>query len=82
MMRLTVRLFAVCKQRVGRDQVQLELADGSTVAQLRRSLAAEFPQLAAVMPHVMIAVDGQYAADATVIPPHGDLACIPPVSGG
>jgi molybdopterin converting factor small subunit len=38
--------------------------------------------LAVVLRHAMFAVNTDYAADDTVIPPRAEVACIPPVSGG
>jgi molybdopterin synthase catalytic subunit/molybdopterin synthase sulfur carrier subunit len=52
------------------------------VADLRRQLATACPELASLLPHVLIAVNAQYAGDDTVIPAGAELACIPPVSGG
>ena len=77
-----VQLFARAKDLAGRDLVELRLADGATVGDLRRALAAEVPALAAILPHVMIAVNMEYAGDETLVPAGAALACIPPVSGG
>jgi molybdopterin synthase catalytic subunit/molybdopterin synthase sulfur carrier subunit len=77
-----VRLFAVAKQTADRDCVEIQLAEGATVAQLREALAAQVPQLAGLVDRMMFAIGTQYAADSTQIPPGADVACIPPVSGG
>jgi len=81
-MRVDVQLFAVARQRAGRPRVAVELPGGATVAELRRALAARCPELAALLPHLMIAVDAEYADDARPIPPGAEVAVIPPVSGG
>ena len=47
-MRVVVRLFAVLRERAGRDRVELELAPGATVADALASLA-ELPELAGVL---------------------------------
>ncbi len=44
-MTVTVRLFAILRERAGSDSVQLELADGATVADALRELSAT-PELA------------------------------------
>jgi sulfur-carrier protein len=80
--KVTVRLFAVARQLAGCETVELELPIGSTVGQLRDRLAAEFPELAPVVPHVLFAIDSEYAADETPISAEAPIACIPPVSGG
>ncbi len=79
---LSIKLFAIARQRLGRDQVEVALADPATAADLRRALAEQVPSLADVLPHIRIAVNSSYAADSTVIPPGAEVALIPPVSGG
>ena len=81
-MRVTVRLFAGARQRAGRPEVTLELAGPATVAGLKRELAASYPELAPLVPTLMIAVAAEYASDDTTIPPGAEVAAIPPVSGG
>lgn len=81
-MNVRVQLFAIAKQLAGRDAVELTVPDGATLADVRRLLAEAVPALAPVLPHVLFAVNSQYAEEAAVIPPSASVACIPPVSGG
>lgn len=81
-MRVTVRLFALARQRVGRPEVTLDLPEPATVAALKKALAASFPELAPLLPTLMIAVASEYADDDARIPPGAEVAAIPPVSGG
>ena len=81
-MNVRVRLFAAARQAVGRDAVEMDLPPGATIADLRGRLAEEFPQLSALVPHVLFAIDAEYAGDSTSIPAGAEVACIPPVSGG
>jgi molybdopterin converting factor small subunit len=80
--RIRVRLFAVAKQVAARDSIDLELPEGATIAEVRRRLGDEVPQLSGLVWQMMFAVNAQYAEDAAVIPAGADVACIPPVSGG
>jgi molybdopterin synthase catalytic subunit len=75
-MNVTVRLFAVLRERAGSHTLELDLADGATV---RDAIAAV--EVARGVPVVM-AVNREVAAEDVVL--HGDdeLALIPPVSGG
>jgi molybdopterin converting factor subunit 1 len=77
-----VQLFAVAKQRAGCEAVDVALPDGAKVVDLRRALAAQVPNLRAILPHAMFAVNMEYADDEMVIPKEAAVACIPPVSGG
>jgi molybdopterin converting factor small subunit len=80
--RLTLRLFAIAKERAGRAEIAVDLPLPATVADLRFALAMQHPALALLAPRVMIAVDSDYAADNTLILPGAQVAIIPPVSGG
>ncbi len=79
---LTVRLFAVARERAGRAAIEIDLPLPATVGDLRLILALQHPELAALAPKVSIAVDSEYATDATLILPGAQVAIIPPVSGG
>jgi molybdopterin converting factor subunit 1 len=81
-MLVRIKLFAIARQRVGRDQVEIALESSRTVADLRRVMAEQFPALADVLPHIRIAVNSSYAADSMLIPAGAEVALIPPVSGG
>jgi molybdopterin converting factor small subunit len=81
-MKVRVRLFAVARQLAGADSVEVSLAADATAADLRRALGQQWPALAPLVPHMMVAIGSSYASDAAKIPADADLACIPPVSGG
>lgn len=81
-MRVTIRFFAAARDLVGRDAVERELPSRSTVADLKAALVTEFPLLAPLLRHSMIAVGCDYAADAVVLADGNEVAVIPPVSGG
>ncbi len=81
-MNVRVQLFAIAKQLAEREAVELTLPDGATVADLRRALSDAVPALSPVLPHVLFAIDSEYADEMTEISPSAAVACIPPVSGG
>jgi molybdopterin converting factor small subunit len=77
-----VRFFALAKDRAGRSTIDVELASGSRVKDLREEIARLMPGLAPLMPNVLIAVNEEYADDDACILPGARVAVIPPVSGG
>ena len=81
-MRVRVKLFAVARELAGRSEVEVVVADGATVGQVRQALAAAVPALGDVLPYALLAVDAEYADDATIVTEQSELALIPPVSGG
>jgi molybdopterin converting factor subunit 1 len=76
-MEVTVRLFAMLRDRAGSPELTLELPDGARVG----DALAELHGLAEGLPLVM-AVNREYADEERVLDPGDELALIPPVSGG
>jgi len=81
-MRVCVKLFAVARELVGRDELTLAVADGATLADVRAAVEREFPALARVLPHAQWAIDAEYASDNARVMDKSEVAIIPPVSGG
>ena len=81
-MKVRVKLFAVAKELAGRDELELELHDNATIADVRTAVEEMFGALRSILRHAMWAVDGQYAADDTKVTEESEVALIPPVSGG
>ena len=82
-MTVTVRLFAVFRERLGRDLLELDLPDGASVADALAMLGKE-PELSELIERmpVRIAVNRDYANDATALRAGDEIAIVPPVSGG
>jgi molybdopterin converting factor subunit 1 len=74
---VTVRLFAMLRERAGASEVVLDLPDGARV----RDALSELSGLAGDLPLVM-AVNREYAAEDEPLQGGDELALIPPVSGG
>jgi molybdopterin converting factor subunit 1 len=82
-MTVTVRLFAMLRERVGSDSIEVELADGATVAEALATIA-ERPELGGLLDRmpVAMAVNRDYADPDTSLAAGDELALVPPVSGG
>jgi molybdopterin converting factor subunit 1 len=74
---VTVRLFAVLRERAGGPELTLDLPEGARVRDALESLSA----LAGDVPLVM-AVNREYASEEQLLDAGDELALIPPVSGG
>ncbi len=81
-MTVRVKLFALVAQLAAADEIEVRLDVGVSIGDLRKALANQYPALAAIMPHLLFAVNSAYATDPTLIPEGAEIACIPPVSGG
>jgi MoaE-MoaD fusion protein len=82
-MRITVRLFAVLRERAGRAELELELPDGATAGDALEAVAsvAGLGRLAEEMA-VGLAVNREYGDRNAVLADGDELALIPPLSGG
>jgi MoaE-MoaD fusion protein len=76
-MEVTVRLFAMLRERAGVPEVTLELPEGARV----RDALASLEDIAEGIPLVM-AVNREYADAEQPLDAGDELALIPPVSGG
>ena len=76
-MTVRIRLFAMLRERAGRDELELELPEGARVAD---ALAA-LDHLAGGL-SLVLAVNREYASADAVLHAGDELALIPPVSGG
>ena len=81
-MMVRVKLFALAAQLAADDELEVRLDGGRSIADLRRAIVEKCPALANIMPHLMFAINSEYAADSTQVPESAEIACIPPVSGG
>src|SRR2546430_9495701 len=82
-MNVRVRLFAILRERAGRDWIELEVPDAATVAEAIEALGKEegLGEGLERMP-VAMAVNRKYAPAETHLQAGDELALVPPVSGG
>jgi molybdopterin synthase catalytic subunit/molybdopterin converting factor small subunit len=82
-MTVTVRLFAILRERAGSDSVEIDLPEAATVADAFERLAA-VPTLAELVDRLPLrmAVNREYATASTPIAAGDELAMISPISGG
>ncbi|MGB1016196.1 MAG: molybdenum cofactor biosynthesis protein [Nannocystaceae bacterium] len=82
-MQVSVLLFAGLRQRLGRPRVEINIDAGITAAELLQRLADRYPDLAPMLGPCRVAVDHTFVRNSeTIGDPPGELAIIPPVSGG
>ena len=79
---VTIRAFALYRERLGRSELALTLPLGATVRAALDALAQAHPQVAPYVDHTMVAVNQDYADHDQSLADGDELALIPPVSGG
>jgi len=81
-MKIRLVAFATAREALGGRELELEVPNGSTVADLASLLRAEYPDLATIWPRLAVAVDGELAQPQTELQDDSEVALLPPVSGG
>jgi MoaE-MoaD fusion protein len=82
-MLITVRLFAILRERAGAESVQLDLARGATAGDAIEAVGERhsITELLERLP-VAVAVNREYAERGRPLAEGDEVALIPPVSGG
>jgi molybdopterin synthase catalytic subunit/molybdopterin converting factor small subunit len=81
-MKIRLLAFASAGDALGAGELELDLPEGSRVADLRSRLAADYPLLSPLWPRLAVAVDGRLAAGEQVLVDGSEVALLPPISGG
>ena len=81
-MTITVRLFAILRERAGMSEFALELPAFATVATARDALTRQCPALSDLIARVAFAVNREYSPLDAKLQDGDEVAVIPPVSGG
>jgi molybdopterin synthase catalytic subunit len=82
-MKIRLLAFASAADALRTGEMELEVPEGSLVADLRARLESEHPALAPIWPRLAVAVDGRVVSSLEEpIPAGAEIALLPPVSGG
>jgi len=81
MIKFKVLLFGVTRDLAGKNQLDIELEEGSNVKMLLEKLGSDFSRLSE-MKSLMIAVNNEYTKPDYILKEKDEIALIPPVSGG
>ena len=81
-MTIHVHFFSWFKDLTGCPAITETLPEGSTLDDLFKKLAAQFPQLAALEKSVLIAVGVEYQDRAYALKQGDEVSLFPPVQGG
>jgi molybdopterin synthase catalytic subunit len=81
-MRVRVLYFAVVRERIGRDEEELELPAGADADAAWREIERRHPELGGLRSVVKVAVNEEFAAGDRVLVDGDVVALIPPVAGG
>jgi molybdopterin synthase sulfur carrier subunit len=80
-MHIKIRAFGIAKDILSATSLEYEVAEGTTINQLRRQLSEEFPAFESLR-SLAFAINESYANGDTTIAQGDEVVLIPPVSGG
>jgi sulfur-carrier protein len=81
-MNVTVKLFAVLRDKAGVAELRLALPEGALVSDAMEMVLQRYPAIAPFANRVACAVNLVRVDRATVLKDGDELALLPPVSGG
>jgi MoaE-MoaD fusion protein len=81
-MRIRLLAFASAGDALGASEMDLEMPEGSRVADLRERLDRDHPKLSLLWPRLAVAVDGRVVTPEAPLADGAEVALLPPVSGG
>ena len=80
-MELNIQAFGIAKEIVGGSELQLQVSDKITAAELKQLLESRYEKLSKLS-SFLLAVNDEYAAPEEILNAGDEIAIIPPVSGG
>ncbi len=80
---ITIKLFAILRDRAGRNELTLQQAPG-TVAELLQQLAKAYPVLADLLSgnRIMVSINQEFVKQDAALREGDEVALMPPFSGG
>ena len=81
-LKVNVLFFASCREITGTREVDLEVDEGITVADLKEHLLQRYPALKGLSSSLSAAVNADYSSDSAILSEGDEIAFLPPVSGG
>jgi sulfur-carrier protein len=81
-MQITVKLFALMREKAGTDTIPLEVPTGAPVTQVLATLVGRYPTLEPYMANTRFSLHMDFVDPETTLAEGDELVLIPPVSGG
>lgn len=81
-MRVTVKLFAMLREKAGVSTLSFDLPENSTVDTVLQRLLEAHPDISQLLAKAACALNQAYSPRSTDLQDGDELALIPPVSGG
>ena len=80
--KVQIRFFAICREKVGKGSIFLNLEPGSSVQDLTKIIVEQFPELKDILSRSKVSVNLKFVQTSHILRDGDEVALIPPVSGG
>ncbi|MEM9135821.1 MAG: MoaD/ThiS family protein [Cyanobacteria bacterium P01_F01_bin.42] len=81
-MKITVKLFAAYQEAYQQQEIQLDVAPGTTVATIGDRIRAPYPDLQELAAVTRYGLNYEFVTPERTVTAGDELVLIPPVSGG
>jgi molybdopterin synthase sulfur carrier subunit len=81
-MQITVKLFALMREKAGTDTISLEVPAPAVLSQAVAVLVRQYPVLAPYIANTRFSLHMDFVDPETILAEGDELVLIPPVSGG
>ena len=81
-MQITIKLFALMREKAGTDTIPLEVPPGAAVTQALAALVCRYPMLEPYLANTRLSLHMDFVDPETTLAAGDELVLIPPVSGG
>jgi len=79
---ITVKFFSLLKEKVGATSINIDIAEGATIAELKKQLTQQFPSLETLLTNILILINNKVAINEDIIPKNCTVSFMPPIGGG
>lgn len=81
-MKVRLRFFAALREIVGLEEMEKDVAAGTTAGRIFDELVDEYPKLSSYAKVIQVAVNQEFADRQRKVTSEDEIAFLPPVSGG
>lgn len=79
---INILFFASLRDITAEKRISKLVDDHVTIAELKKTLVEQYPNLKNIIPTVIVAMNHEYAFDKDMVVDGAEIAFFPPVSGG
>ncbi|GHO67168.1 hypothetical protein KSC_060600 [Ktedonobacter sp. SOSP1-52] len=81
-MKIRIRYFASLREVTGQSDELLDMADGTSIAEIKKNLVTRYPRLQDILERCLCALNRAYVPPETALHENDELVFIPPMGGG